>query len=417
VRPVPPRPAHDLIGVWLRPVRKPKKRIRDNPENNMQRPYLTRWLKRATASFVLIAYSAGCTHMPSGEKAFDSFDSCFASNLGLAAIGGIGIGVLSSNLTKKAAGKSTANAIGATAGIAAAAMIAMTAWRKCAVVYNTSEPVARPSGAQPVLPATRQRGLSLDRLDVRVEGNENDPPLPEFDFSYVAADPAAKDIKARFRHKVEIVRFTPDENDRLVLADAKGEAMKDSAGNPIPLEGAAKLPRERLQWVTIADEGKNDYVEDVVIQQGQGASYRHRLQIPPREQMPLPLPLPMRYTLTIEADGMHATKSVDFALLPTGERPKRYSASAAANAGHGPSAASTAADAAAPTHISKRKVSLYSSADAKRKLSGSLPKGAKVHIEERAEIQQNRKPVSWVKVVPEKGQGGWLPESELAVIK
>ncbi|HEY8608623.1 MAG TPA: SH3 domain-containing protein [Noviherbaspirillum sp.] len=381
----------------------------------MQRPSRAQWCKRITASLVLVTYAAGCTHMPSGEKAFNSFDSCFASNLGLAAIGGIGVGVLSAKLTR-GAGSSTSAAIGATAGIATATMIAMTAWRKCAAVYNTSEPVAKAATAQQPLPANRQRQLNLDRLEVRVEGSENDPPIPEFDFTYYADDAAAKDIKARFRHKVEIVRFTPDANDKLVLADAKGEPMRDGSGNTIPLEMANKMPRDRLQWVTIAEEGKDDYVEDVVIQQGARTSYRHKLQIPPRDQMPLPLPVPMRYTLTVEADRLSSKRTVDFALLPASERPKRFTAAAAMNAG---AAAGSATRSLAPnasgtaTHATKRKATLYSSSGAGRKVAGSLPKGAKVNVEERAEVSQKGKPVSWVKVVSETGKGGWLAESEL----
>lgn len=276
----------------------------------MQRQIRARWCTRITASLVLVTYAVGCTHMPGGDKAFDSFDSCFASNLGLAAVGGVGVGMLSAKLTR-GSGKSSSTALGAAAGIATATMIAMTAWRKCAAAYNTSQPVAQQPASQAQLPATRQRSLDLDRLEVRVEGSENDAPVPEFDVSYFAADTGARDIRARLRHKVEIVRFTPDDNDRLVLADARGEAMRDAGGNTIPLEMAGKIPRERLQWVTIAEEGKDDYVEDVVIQQGARTSYRHRLQVPPRDQMPLPLPVPMRYTLTVEADGMRATRTVD----------------------------------------------------------------------------------------------------------
>lgn len=381
----------------------------------MQRPSRASWCKRITASLVLVTYAAGCTHMPSGEKAFESFDSCFASNLGLAALGGVGVGMLSAKLTR-GTGKSSSTAIGAAAGIATATMIAMTAWRKCAAVYNRSEPVAQTAAAaQPQLPATRQRGLQLDRLEVRVEGSENDPPMPEFDFSYFAADAAARDIKARFRHKVEIVRFTPDDNDKLVLADAKGEAMRDASGNTIPLEMASKMPRERLQWVTIAEEGKDDYVEDVVIQQGARISFRHRLQVPPRDQMPLPLPVPMRYTVTVEADGLSDRRTVDFALLPAAERPKRFTAPAAGAAGS--ATRSLASTGAAATYSAKRKVSLYSAADGKRKVTGTLARGAKVRIEERVEVGSKGKSVSWVKVAPENGAGGWVPESELTESK
>ncbi|GIZ51753.1 hypothetical protein [Noviherbaspirillum aridicola] len=382
----------------------------------MQHSPRAAWCKRITASLVLVTYAAGCTHMPSGEKAFETFDSCFASNLGLAALGGVGAGMLTAKLTR-GTGKSTSNAIGAAAGIATATMIAMTAWRKCAAVYNTSEPVAQKTTAQPQLPANRQRGLNLDRLEVRVEGGENDPPIPEFDFSYFAADAATKDIKARFRHKVEIVRFTPDDNDKLVLADAAGAPMRDAAGNTIPLEMAARMPRERLQWVTIAEEGKDDYVEDVVIQQGARMSYRHKLQVPPRDQMPLPLPVPMRYTLTVEADGLSDRRTVDFALLPAAERPKRFTA--AAGAAGGGAMRALPSPAAGATHSAKRKVSLYSAADGKRKITGSLARGARVRIEERAEVEQKGKSERWVKVAPERGagNGGWVAESELAEIK
>ena len=30
---------------------------------------------------LLLVYTVGCTHMPSGEKAFDSFESCIGAKL------------------------------------------------------------------------------------------------------------------------------------------------------------------------------------------------------------------------------------------------------------------------------------------------------------------------------------------------
>lgn len=44
----------------------------------MKRKPWVRPLRRLTASVVLLAYVASCTHMPSGQKAFDSFDQCIA---------------------------------------------------------------------------------------------------------------------------------------------------------------------------------------------------------------------------------------------------------------------------------------------------------------------------------------------------
>ena len=291
------------------------------------------WFRRSSAGVVVIAYLAGCTHMPSGEKAFENFDSCFAANLGLAAAGGVAVGALGAYFAKNAGGASSsaATAIGTTAGVAAASAIAMTAWRKCAAVYNKSEPVARAGETRPPESQAGKAALNLERLEVRVDGTENDPPTPEFDFSFFTGNPASKDIKAKFRHKVEIVRFRAGDNDKLVLADAKGDALLDDSGKQIPLEAAIRMPRSRLQWVSIAEEGKDDYVEDVVIQQGQRMSYRHKLLVPPRDKLPLPLPVPMRYTLSLEAGNMKSVRAVDFAILGTGERPKRYVASATTN--------------------------------------------------------------------------------------
>ena len=44
----------------------------------------------------------------------------------------------------------------------------------------------------------------------------------------------------------------------------------------------AKLFLSRAAAGRAITEGKDDYVEDVVIQQGHRASFRHKLQIPPR---------------------------------------------------------------------------------------------------------------------------------------
>ena len=74
----------------------------------------------------------------------------------------------------------------------------------------------------------------------------------------------------------------------MILTDSSGNPMHDSAGKESPLEAAARMPRNKLAWVPIAEDGKDDYVEDVVIQQGQNASYRHKLQVPPRDMFPVP---------------------------------------------------------------------------------------------------------------------------------
>lgn len=391
----------------------------------MKRSSTFHWFQRFTASVLLIVYLAGCTHMPTGEKAFDSFDSCFASNLGLAAAGGIGAGLLSTQLAKQFTdNKSKAKTIGVVTGVAATTMIAMTAWRKCAAVYNKSEPVVSAPESQPVQPKAdvrRKPGLNLDRLDVKVEGNENDPPVPEFDFSYVAEDAAAKDIPATFRHKVEIVRFKADDNDKLILANAQGDALLDSAGNPIPLNAANKMPRERLHWVTIAEEGKDDYVEDVIIQQGQRTSYRHKLLIPSRAQLPLPLPVPMRYTLTIEAGQQKSSRTVDFALLGTAERPKRYSSGVAMQSDKGKlkdmKASGSAGSELTATHQAKRKVQLSDQAGPAGKPAGFLTANTKVRIEDRTQIKLRNKLVDWLKVSSESGKGGWAPASEFAETK
>jgi len=367
--------------------------------------------------------------MPSGEKAFEDFDSCFAANLGLAAVGGIAVGALGAQLAKQFTGSSSAaRTVGTAAGVAAAAMIAMTAWRKCGAVYNKSEPISRPGEPRPPEPQagpTRKAALNLERLDIRGDGTENDPPIPEFDFSFFTKNPASKDIKAKFRHKVEIVRFKAGDDDKLVLADAKGEAMLDESGKQIHLEAAIRMPRSRLQWVSIAEEGKDDYVEDVIIQQGQRMGYRHKLQVPPRDKLPLPLPVPMRYTLTIEAENMKSTRTVDFAILGTKDRPKRYAASAPFNAtvaAAAPEAIQTRAlkkksDGFVATHTTKHKVSLFSDTKPTRKVVASLSSGARVRIDERVTVKVNNKDVEWVKVAPETGKGGWLQASTLSEIK
>lgn len=413
----------------------------------MKRKICKRVLRRLTASVVLVTYLASCTHMPSGQKAFNTFEECIAANLGLATAGGLAIGALGKSLARQITGDTRAqNAVAVTAGTAAAVMIGLTAWRKCAAVYNTSEPIAQPASVPPAPPAAVQRrrpGLNLDRLEVRVEGTENDPPIPEFDFTYIAEDSAAKDIKARFRHKVEIVRFKADDNDKLILADDRGETLRDNSGRPIPLEAAMRMPRDRLHWVTIAEDGKDDYVEDVIIQQGQRAAFRHKLQIPPRAQLPLPLPVPMRYTVTVEADQFKSARTVDFALLGTGGRPKRFSAAAAPGSSQpaaavaapavatpapsspatpaaradDPARAAPAAERFVATHMLKRGVPIYDEATAKRKSTGRLNKDTPVRIEEHTEFTMNNKSAEWVKVVTRSGTGGWLQASELTEAK
>lgn len=393
-------------------------------------------IHRGIAASLIVAQVAACTHMPSGEKAFKSFDECVGANLGLAAVGGIAIGALAAAITRQGTDhRGTSNAVGVAAGIAATVMIGMVAWRKCAAVYSTSEVVAPPppqpapaigAPAQP----QRRRGLSLDRMDVKVEGNDETPPVPEFSFTYGDDNPAAKDIKAKFRHKVEIVRFKALDDDRLVLADANDKPVLDASGKPIGLEQAINMPRDRLHWVTIAEEGKEDYVEDVVIQQGTSATYRHKLQIPPRKQLPLPLPVPMRYRLTVQVGELKATRNVDFALLKGQDRPKRFSAAGGQGASANGQAAAVstrnvpgdAAKAVADkdfvgTHVTLRATAVYNQANAPRRAVGNLAVKAEVRVEEEAEVKVGGKPVKWVKVASKSGVSGWLAARALKELK
>lgn len=378
------------------------------------------WFWRFTAIVVLIAYSSACTHMPSGEKAFDSFETCFASNLGLAAVGGVAAGALTAALVGDVTGnKSTGKSVGTAVGVAAAAMIAMTAWRKCGAVYGKSE-LVKPQGGQQQAAAVAQQPaipqkarLNLDRLEVRVEGTENDPPVPEFDFSFFANNSAAKDIKAKFRHKVEIVRFKAGANEKLVLADQNGNALLDTSGKEIPLENASRMPRDRLSWVAIAEDGKEDYVEDVVLQQGQRVTYRHKLQVPPRAKLPLPLPVPMRYTLAIEADGMQSARSVDFAILANADRPKRYQSTAVNTKFNTPSSQATSTS-VTTNKVTQRRVQLFSDTSAQRKVVAVLKKGTSVRVEEQTAVLFNRRSIDWVRVSADSGATGWLPAAQLA---
>ena len=383
----------------------------------MQNTSLFRRLRHLVLMLLLVTYSVACTHMPSGQKAFDSFESCFAANLGLAAVGGIGVGVLSAKLIGGNAGKN----VGVAAGLAAGTMIALHAWKKCGAVYNKSDvvspPTARPAVASSTASATPR--LTLDRLDVRVNGTENDPPQPEFDLSLTTAQPAAKDIKARFRHRVEIVRFKGGENDQLILADDAGNALLDKSGKEIPLAAAARMPRERLSWVAIAEEGKNDYVEDVVLQQGQRAVFKHKLQVPPRAQLALPLPVPMRYTLTAEAENMSATRSVDFYILSTADRPKLYSSSArasalAAGAVPPPPGSAVSSSASSASATTNRRTTLYSDTTAQRHAKGTLPRGTRLHAGDRTTAIINNRPEEWVSVTTNDGRSGWIPGSHLS---
>src|SRR5207249_4196626 len=122
-----------------------------------------RMARRITAGVVLATYLASCTHMPTGQKAFDSFEQCIAANLGIAAGGGAAIGALGAAFARQITGdRSTAQKVGVTAGVAAAVMIGLTAWKKCAAVYNTSERVAQAPTAPPPAAAQRRRpGLDV----------------------------------------------------------------------------------------------------------------------------------------------------------------------------------------------------------------------------------------------------------------
>lgn len=395
--------------------------------------YVARFLlRRGVAATLICAQVAACTHMPSGEKAFKSFDECVAANLGLAAVGGIAIGALAAALTRQGTDhRGTSNAVGVAAGIAATVMIGMTAWRKCAAVYSTSEVVApppaqpAPPAGTPAAPPQRRKGLSLDRLEVKVEGNDETPPVPEFAFTYGDENPAAKDLKAKFRHKVEIVRFKALDDDRLVLADAADKPVLDASGKPIGLDQAINMPRDRLHWVTIAEEGKDDYVEDVVIQQGASATYRHKLQIPPRKQLPLPLPVPMRYRLTVQVGELKATRNVDFALVKAQDRPKRFSAAGGQNSAAAPVATrNVPGEAAKPadkefagTHLTKRATAVYNQAQAPRKAVGNLPWKTPVRIEEQVDVKVGGKAVKWVRISSKSGPSGWLAAGELTEVK
>jgi hypothetical protein len=396
-------------------------------ERNMRLNFCKKRLTRLTASFVLVAYCVSCTNMPSGEKAFNSFETCFAANLGLAAAGGVGAGLLTSKLAERLSGSTrTGQALGAAAGVAAGAMIAMTAWKKCGAVYNTSVAIVQPSDnkAQDA-PVNRKPGLNLEQLSVKLAGTENDAPSIEFDFSYFADNVAAKDVKVKFRHKVEIVRFRSGNNEQLVLADDNGNALLDASGNQIALEQASKMPRDKLHWVTIAEEGHNDYVEDVIIQQGSKHLYSHRLQVPPRDKFALPLPVPMRYSLTVEAGTAKSKRSVDFSLLEKSQRPKLYNSGASINSGDlvvAPVEKRSLGDPVASkqftfTHIVTKKVTLMSDTSVKQKNVAVLEQGTKVSLSEKQEVMASKKTTEWAKVSTESKITGWLRSSDLLEVR
>ena len=91
--------------------------------------------RRTTVAIVLTTYLASCTHMPTGEKAFESFEQCIGANLGLAAAGGTAVGALGAAFTRQITGdRGTATMVGVTAGVAAAVMIGINACKKCEAV-------------------------------------------------------------------------------------------------------------------------------------------------------------------------------------------------------------------------------------------------------------------------------------------
>ena len=400
------------------------------------------WMRIATA-VLLVCNSSSCTHLPSGKKAFNNFNECFAANAGLAALGGIGVGAFTAALTKHATGDNrAATGVGVAAGGATAVVIGMTAWRKCAAVYTKSEMIAAAQAPRPSEGATHKdqmpSGLYFDRLDMRVEGGEDSPPVPEFEYSYRADDANAKDIPAKFRHKIEIVRFTATEDDKLVLADASGQPLRDSSGKLVPFEMASSMPRGQLAWETIAADGK-DNVEQVVIQQGTNARYQFVLPVPPRAKLALPLPVPMRYTLTIEVAELKSSRTVDFAILATADRPKRFASSALPSEAGSTAAPTTVASRGLPktqatvpqmtasmipvhndflaTHTVKRTVSIYNDSRAERKIIGVLPQGTPVRIEQAKLTKVGESTVRWTKVVTQTGTEGWLRAREVTQIR
>src|SRR5256885_1218206 len=106
---------------------------------------LRRGARRWMTASLLLVYTAGCTHMPSGEKAFDSFESCIGGNLGLAAVGGVAAGALGNVLAKQATGsKSAADTAGSATRGAAPGGIGMGAWGKSAGADSTSKNLPPP---------------------------------------------------------------------------------------------------------------------------------------------------------------------------------------------------------------------------------------------------------------------------------
>jgi hypothetical protein len=412
---------------------------------------LKRWrrhgLARGFAASLIAVHVVSCTHLPTGEKAFKTFEECVGANLALAGLGGVGAGVLAGALTKSITGsKSAARNVGVAVGIASAVGIGMTAWKKCAAAYSTSESVAPAGSPPPRRPASA--GLTLEALTVAVEGNEETPPVPAFEFSYAAPEPALKDIKAKFRHKVEIVRFKAQEDESIVVVDGNDQPITEG-GKPILLQDAHKQRRDRLAWVAIAEDGRDDYVEDVVIQQGARQRFRHKLLMPSREQLPLPLPVPMRYGVTVEVGAQKVSRNVDFVLLQGSARPRTFASGGGAARAEATTEAPetvaaaptpapavplspapaggdsrTAAPVAAPTTRAlgapvsggarmKRRVFIFDDFGAKRKPLAQLAAKTPVTIVERI-TPSGPKPIAWVRISTAAGQTGWVQAAEVS---
>jgi hypothetical protein len=281
--------------------------------------------RRVGVGSLLLIQLVACTHLPGNQKAFKDFETCVAANLGVAAAGGFTLGAIGTRISNAvSADKRAAVKAGSTvAGVGAATLIGLYAWKQCAAVYSVSEVITSPGAGKTAAGVRRQPGLVMDRLSVTVAGSEDTAPVPEFAFGFYSADSGVKDVKARLRHKVEIVRFKAQDDDSLVLVDGKDQPILEN-GKPVRLENSASIARERLSWVSIAQDGKDDYTEDVVIQPGVVTGYKHKLQLPTRAQLPIPLPVPMRYRLTVEVASQNASDAVDFAILKAGQRPKRF---------------------------------------------------------------------------------------------
>ena len=398
-------------------------------------------LRNGICWIVAACMVGSCTHMPSGEKAFKTFDECIAANMLLSTGVAIGVGILTARATRS-------GAAGGVAGGATAVVLLHTAWKRCGAVYARTTTVAETrretmveSGL--VSPAASST-LVFEKFEGRIDQQGN---AISFDlaFAYIADNPEERDITSQIRHRLEIVRMG-ESGGQLVLVDADGKPLLDARGQAVLVSAFRTVPPERLAYEVFYDRSDKE-----IIQQG-SRTIRHEL---PANVPNLQLPVPMRYTVTVTAGRFQGDQTLEYFLPEPAERPQSFAARKPANiiALQGPApgplmvasrgaaplstsgatagtASSRAGAASAPTvdtqggatpvtgkFLTKVAIAYYEAAGAPKAL-GRLPPNSLLEAEAQIAVSpKSGKPVQWLKVRTQQGLAGWVRKADVVELK